>query len=80
MTYNDWNAIKTKQTKPESCVLCVTKLYQKVIGFIWWYINHCGLFDAKSYYYIYIKYKISKDILEIHTIKWSNISISNCSI
>ena len=27
-----------------------------VIGLVWWHINHCGLFNAKSILYIYIKY------------------------
>ena len=49
-------------------------------GLVLWHINHCGLFNAKSYFYMYIKYMICKQILYIHTIKWSNSSISNNSI
>ena len=26
------------------------------IGWVWWHINHCGLFNAKSSLYLYIKY------------------------
>ena len=38
-------------------------------GWVLWHINHCRLFNAKSfmyiYIYIYIKYTISKHILLI---------------
>ena len=34
-------------------------------GLVLWQINHCRLFHAKSFLYIYIKYMISKHILEI---------------
>ena len=26
------------------------------LGLVLWHINHCGLFNAKSFFYIYIKY------------------------
>ena len=32
-------------------------------GLVLWHINHCKLFDAKSFLYIYIKYMISKNVL-----------------
>ena len=32
-------------------------------GLILWHINHCRLFNAKSFLYIYIKYMISRHIL-----------------
>ena len=34
-------------------------------GLVLWHINHCRLFNAKSFLYTYIKYMISKQILEI---------------
>ena len=30
-----------------------------------WHINHCRLFNAKSFLYIYIEYMISNDIFMI---------------
>ena len=41
-------------------------------------INHCWLFNAKSY--SHIKYVICNLISSIYTVKWSNSSISNNSI
>ena len=35
------------------------------LGWVLWYINHCRLFNAKSFSYIYIKYRNSKHILSI---------------
>ena len=46
----------------------------QMIGLISWHINHCWLSNAKFYFYIYIKYIISK-----HTVKWSNSSLSKNS-
>ena len=34
-------------------------------GWVLWHINHCRLFNAKFFLYIYIKYMISKYILFI---------------
>ena len=45
-----------------------------------WHINHCRLFNAESCFYIYIKYMICKLILQIHTVKSLNSSISNNSV
>ena len=45
-----------------------------------WHINLYRLFNAKSYFYVYIKYMICKHILYIHIFKWSNSSISHNSI
>ena len=33
------------------------------LGWVLWHINHYRLFNAKSYFYIYIKYLIHKYIL-----------------
>ena len=35
------------------------------LGWVLWHINHCRLFNAKSFLYIYIKYMIYKHILWI---------------
>ena len=45
------------------------------VGWVLHHINHCWLFNAKSCFYIFIKYMICKHILQIHTVKWSNSSI-----
>ena len=50
------------------------------ISLISWNINCCWLFNAKSCFYIYIKYMICKYIIQVHRVKWSHSSISNNSI
>ena len=47
----------------------------ELIGLVFSHFNNCSLFNAKSCFYIYIKYIIGKHILYIHTFKWSNSSI-----
>ena len=53
-------------------------------GLVFWHINACSLFNAKSSLYIYIKYMICKHILSImflnkpeliclHTVKWFKV-------
>ena len=55
----------------------VTKPYRVFwFGLVWFvfsHINHCWLCNAKSCFYIYIKYIIYKHILYIHTVKWSTV-------
>ena len=36
-------------------------------GLVLWHIKHCWLLNAKSCFYIYIKYMSYKHILSIHT-------------
>ena len=45
-----------------------------------WYIYHCRLFNAKSCFYIYIKYIWFVNTFWRYTLKWSNSSFSNNSI
>ena len=40
-----------------------------VVWFSLWHISHYCLFNAKSSFYIYIKYMICKNILLIFTVK-----------
>ena len=49
-----------------------------MIWFDWisWHINHCRLFNVKSYLYIYIKHDLSEFIF-LHTVKWSQVFLSN---
>ena len=37
---------------PNPLYTCILNIYD----LIWWHINHCRLFNAKFYLYIYIKY------------------------
>ena len=52
-----------------------------LFGWVLWHINHCRLFNAKPFFYLYIKNMIPKHILLIlflnnpehiclHTVKW----------
>ena len=36
--------------------LQLLSIYMICIGWVWWHINRCRLFNAKSFSYIYIKY------------------------
>ena len=39
-----------------------------LVSFGFMVINHCWLFNAKTHFYIYIRYRICKHILLIHAI------------
>ena len=42
---------------PNPLYTYILNIYDLVwFGLVWWYINHCRLFNAKSSLYIYIKY------------------------
>ena len=40
-----------------------------MFGCVLWLINLCKLFNAKSFLYTYVKYMISKNILQITFLK-----------
>ena len=59
--------------------------HENWFGLVLWHINHCSLFNAKSFLYIYIKYMISKhkpELIFLHTVKWFQVllCITNNSI
>ena len=55
-------------------------LFIAIVWFDWvlWHINHCGLFNAKSGLFIYIKYMICKHkSTKLNSSKFSNNSINH---
>ena len=46
-------------------VLPLCRWFMDWFGFIFWQINHCTLFNAKFFLYIYNRYQISEHILLI---------------
>ena len=71
--------------QPKIPRLCNGSKEEHPIWLVWfslvlWHINLSWLSNAKSCFCIYIRYMICKHILQIHTVKWWNSSISNNSI
>ena len=64
----------------EKVIFIIKFIFNLWCGLVLWHINHCWSFNAKSCFYIGIKYMICKHILLIRTVKWSNSSFSNNSI
>ena len=53
---------------PKSLYRYISNIWDLVwLGWVLWHINHCGLFNAKSSLYIYVKY-ISFDFVEFNGI------------
>ena len=59
--------------KKEKKMLCIQQSIHEMMtrvrhsfrfGLVLWHINHCRLFNAKSFLYIYIKYMICKHFVD----------------
>ena len=83
----------TKKPKKLIVVILSLNTFLEFQGLVWfglvlWHIDHCRLFNAQFFLYIYIKNMISKHILWIiflnetgfiflHTVKWFHLFLSN---